>query len=194
MSDPAADALARSTSVLVLVDFQARLAPAIHSIAGVMTHANALLDGAALLDVPVVLTEHCADAIGGTVPSLSERAPQATIVSKVHFDATREDRLIKTLEPMGRMDVVVGGIEAHVCVLQTALGLIRAGYRVWLARDATGSRKPSDHAAAQERLCAAGARLVTTEMVLFEWLDRGDADAFRALLPTIKGLDQPVGG
>lgn len=180
--------LERTRSVFLLVDLQSRLLPAIDSGDRVLKTASALLDGARLLDVPVVFTEHCAEAIGGTDPGLLDQAPTGVVVSKVHFDATADGVLTRALDPIGRPDVVVAGTEAHVCVLQTALGLLRSGYRTFVVRDAIGSRKPVDKQAAIDRLDHAGADLVTAEMVLFEWLHRGDTSDFKALLPTIKAL------
>jgi len=180
--------LSRDQSVLVLIDLQTRLVPAIGSCDALVDRAGALLKVAGQVGVPAVITEHCPTAIGGTLAPLLAIDPEVEIVSKVHFAATAEGRLNGVLGPIGRKHVVVGGTEAHVCVLQTVLGLIASGYHVWVVADACGSRKETDRLAANDRMAAAGARLVTTEMVLFEWLERGDTDLFRAILPIIKDL------
>ena len=184
----AAHILSRDRSVLVLIDLQTRLLPAIASGDAIIDRTEALLTVAGLVSVPAVFTEHCSEAIGGTLKSLLAISPDAEIVSKVHFDATAEGRLNGVLGPIGRKNVVIAGTEAHVCVLQTVLGLIASGYHVWVVSDACGSRKEADRNAANGRMAAAGAQIVTTEMVLFEWLERGDTDLFRTVLPIIKTL------
>jgi len=111
----------------------------------------------------------------------------ARTLAKTHFDACADGLLdaLAEVNPDGDQ-VVVAGCEAHVCMMQTALGLLRAGKRVWVVANASGSRRASDHAAAMARLARAGATIVTHEMVLFEWLDDCKHPRFRAVLGRIK--------
>jgi nicotinamidase-related amidase len=90
------------------------------------------------------------------------------------------------LKASGRQQIILTGMETHVCVLQTALGLLEAGFSVYLVADAASSRTPANRQLAIDRLHQAGAHIVSTEMVLFEWLERAGTDDFRALLPLIK--------
>jgi len=108
------------------------------------------------------------------------------ILGKVHFSCADEPALLQRIASLARPQVVIAGMEAHVCVLQTALGLAERGYRVCVVADATGSRTSVSHATAMERLRMAEIMVVTTEMVLFEWLERADRPEFRALLALIK--------
>jgi nicotinamidase-related amidase len=175
-------ALDRDTSALLVIDFQSRLMPAIDDAAAVVANARRLLDAAELLGVPVLFTEQNADGLGSTMPEL--RAPAAGLFHKMTFDACGMPGFLDAL-PAGR-DLVVAGCETHVCVLQTALGLIDAGRRVFLVRDAVGSRRAESKEAAIRRLERHGAEIVTTEMVIFEWLERVEHPRFREALALVK--------
>ena len=197
MSDPAGKAMAATlnaaTSVLVLVDYQGRLMPVIDDGERVSTRAVLLAQGARLLGVPVVGTEQNPDRLGPNVAAV--QALCDTTVAKTHFDAC-PDGLVDAVQAARPdcTDIVIAGCEAHVCLLQTALGLLRArragpDWRVWVVANASGSRRASDHAAAMARLAQAGATVVTHEMVLFEWLDDCRHVRFREVLALIKAAD-----
>lgn len=171
------------TSVLLIVDMQARLMPVIADAEAALANAKRLAGAAKLLGIPVLATEQNPDGLGPNVAEIKEMA-DATLV-KQFFDATREAAWTSFL-PQGRPDVVVAGCEAHVCVLQTVLGLRRLGTPVRLVRDAIGSRTPANREAAAHRAEEAGAELVTTEMVVFEWLATADHPRFREALRLLK--------
>ena len=166
---------------LVLVDYQSRLMPAILEGRQAVGNAVLLADAARLLDVPVLGTEQNPAGLGANVDAVRQRC--ASTLAKMHFDAC-EDGLLDLLGDMP--EVVVAGCEAHVCLLQTALGLRRAGREVWVVADACGSRTAADHALAMQRLRDAGARIVGTEMVLFEWLHDCRHPAFKQVLALVK--------
>ena len=172
-------------STLVLIDYQARLMPAIHEGNTLIARATLLARAAGLLEVPVLGTEQNPDGLGSNVDAI--RSLCRHTVGKLHFGACA-DGLAETLaaQAPGREDVVIAGCEAHVCLLQTALGLLDAGHRVWVVADASGSRRPADYAAAMRRLQQAGATIVTHEMVLFEWLGSSAHPRFREVLALIK--------
>ncbi len=178
--------IGRDTSFLLIVDMQEKLVPAVEQPDRVVANAVRLMTGAARLDVPILLTEHYPKGIGPIVPALRELAPADAALEKIHFDAVSEPACAERFAALGRSQAVVAGTEAHVCVLQSTLGLKRAGYEPYLVVDAVSSRKPGDKAAAVARLRDVGVAAVTTEMVLFEWLARGDTAEFRDLLPLIK--------
>jgi nicotinamidase-related amidase len=159
-------AINRESSTLLIVDFQSRLMPAIEDGAAVVANARRLLDGSALLDVPVLFTEQNAKGLGGTLPELPTGS--GNTAHKMTFDACRAPGFLDALPD--RPDIVICGCETHVCVLQTALGLLGAGRRVFAVRDAMGSRRSESKETAIRRLERNGAEIVTTEMVLFEWL------------------------
>lgn len=176
----------RDCCFVLLVDAQARLMPAIAQRDEVLANLDRLLRAARLLGVPVRATEHCADAIGPTVPSLSERLEPSEILAKRHFDATRASAVPQALSDLARPVAAVAGVEAHVCVAQTVLGLLRLGWRVAVVEDACGSRHAVDRDAGLARLRAAGAVPVTVEALVFEWLETADHPRFRDTLAIVK--------
>ena len=170
-------------AVLLLVDLQQRLMPAIDDGETVVARAVRLAEAARLLDVPVRATEQNPAGLGPTVAPLAAY-PQA-ILAKTTFSATG-DPGFPALLPAGAREIVVAGCEAHVCVLQTALGLLTLGHRVLVAADAVGSRDPADRAAALDRARQRGAEIVTSEMVLFEWLRDSRHPKFRDVQKLLK--------
>lgn len=178
--------LSAEASVLVVVDLQEKLVPVIRDHGDVLERAAVLLRAARICGVPRVVTEHFADKIGGTVHALGEACAGATVVAKTHFDACDEPGFAAMFAAIGRRQAIVCGTEAHVCVLQTALGLKGLGYDVYVATDASGSRRDSDRETGYRRLAMAGVIPVTSEMVVFEWAGRGGTDRFRELLALIK--------
>jgi len=169
-------------STLVLVDFQARLMPAIDRHERVLAEALRLAEVARLLDIPVVGTEQNPAGLGPGVEAIRQRC--ASTLTKTHFDAC-EDGLLQAIG--AAPEVVIAGCEAHVCLLQTALGLLRAGRRVWVVAPACGSRTAANHALAMQRLRDAGAVVVSTEMVVFEWLQDCLHPRFKEVLALVKG-------
>ena len=176
-------AIDRERSILLVVDLQARLMPAIADATAAIENARLLLRAAAMLDVPVLFTEENPSGLGATVPNLAPYAEGRT-AAKMNFDACREAGFLTRLGP--RPQVVVAGCETHVCVLQTVLGLLGAGREVYLVRDAVGSRRRENKEAAIERMGRDGAAIVTTEMVVFEWLATAEHPRFREALALVR--------
>lgn len=179
--------LDREDCFLLVVDVQERLAPAVKERQRVVANAVRLVEAAKRLQVPIFMTEHCAEKIGPVLPELRDRVPDAAILPKVHFAAAREPACAAPLSELRRSQCVIAGMETHVCVLQSAISLKEAGYLPHVVSDAVSSRQTVDKETALERLRDTGVGLVTTEMVIFEWLERGDDEAFGDLLPLIKG-------
>ncbi len=172
--------------VLVLVDYQRRLMPAIHRGPQVLAQAIRLADIAKALGIPVLGTEQNPRGLGASDEAIRGRC-DATL-SKMHFDACADGllELLRTARPRPARDVVVAGCEAHVCLLQTALGLLRAGLRVWVVAQASGSRSAENHDLAMQRLRDAGAAIVSVEMVAFEWLRSCEHERFKPVLMLLK--------
>jgi nicotinamidase-related amidase len=170
-------------STLLMIDFQAKLMRAIDDAATAIGNAGRLLDAAQMLGVPVLFTEQNVNGLGATVPELSSRA-NGPVAHKMTFDACRAAGFADMLAD--RPEVIVTGCEAHVCVLQTALGLLDAGRRVYVVRDAIGSRRAESKEAAIRRMERHGADIVTTEMVVFEWLETAEHPRFRAAAALIR--------
>lgn len=169
-------------STLVLIDVQERLMPAIAHGEEVVDRCLTLATIAGLLGVPIVATEQLPEKLGHNLEDIRELCDQ--VISKDHFDACG-DGLIDQL-PQGRQEIVISGCETHVCMLQTALSLLDAGYTVWVVADATGSRNEFDRDVALDRLAQNGARIVTLEMVAFEWMKNSKHPHFRDVQNLIK--------
>ncbi|MFZ2267698.1 MAG: hydrolase [Azonexus sp.] len=176
----------REDSLLLVIDLQHKLAPAIHDGERVVANAIRLLEGARLLGVPAFVSEQYVRGLGPSLEAIRQAAAEARFFEKTHFSCAAEPGVLDLLRSAQRQQVILTGTEAHVCVLQTAFGLLAAGFEVYLVADAVSSRTPENRAAAIERLRAAGVGIVTTEMVLFEWLHAAGTEQFRALLPLIK--------
>ncbi|MEO7954917.1 MAG: isochorismatase family protein, partial [Polaromonas sp.] len=201
-------------SQLVLVDYQARLMPVIFENALVLANAVRLARLARLLEVPVWGTAQNPDKLGQNMPELQAAIDSAggKTLSKMHFSAAA-DGLVEWLRPParkpptqggnarslprhlqkppepeeeGRSMIVIAGCEAHVCLLQTALELLEEEFDVWVVTDACGSRSERNRDAAFDRLAGAGAELVTTEMVAFEWVRTAEHELFREVHALIK--------
>lgn len=170
----------RERSVLLVIDVQEKLVPAIHDGQHVVDNCVWLARVAERMGVPVVVTEHWPDKIGGTVAALKEAMSGAQFISKECFSAHADGRLEGCALDNHRQ-VVVCGTEAHVCVQQTALDLRWAGRDVFIVADACGSRDPLNRDRAFERMRGHGIEVVTREMVAFEWLQRGGTDLFREI-------------
>ena len=193
-------------SQLVLIDYQTELMPVIFDSASVRANAIRLGQMAALLDVPAWVTEQNPSKLGRSVEQIASLGLRT--LSKMHFSAVEEGlgewlrppakpvggnarslpkHLQKTSqEPPQRNAIVLAGCEAHVCLLQTALDCLEDEFEVWVVTDACGSRTERNRDAAFDRLAGAGAELVTTEMVAFEWLRTAEHTQFKAVLGLIK--------
>jgi len=157
--------------------------PAIYHGGTVVARAVRIAQAAQLLDVPVRATEQYPAGLGPTVGPLAPYP--GAVLAKTAFSAV-EDPDFPGLLPVGSAQIVVAGVEAHVCVLQTVLGLLEAGHRVALAADAVGSRDPADKALAIDRARQHGAEVVTSEMILFEWLRDSRHPRFREVQKLLK--------
>ena len=170
-------------SLLLVIDIQSRLMPAIHDGDRVVKNARRLVDAASLLGVPRLTTEQNPKGLGGTVAALAPGDGEA-VFTKATFDAWPCAGL-REAAPAGR-EIVVAGCEAHVCVLQTVLGLLGRGRRVVVVADAVGSRRPESREQALRRLDRHGAEIVTAEMAIFEWLGTAEHPRFREALALVR--------
>lgn len=171
----------REKSCLLVVDIQERLVPAIHEGERVVENTAWLMRIASELGVPTLVSEQYPRGLGATVESLRQLAQDDSVVEKIHFSCAEAPECRGRLDALGRAQVIVTGIEAHVCVLQTAIGLAQGGYDVFVVADAVSSRRPEDAALALERLRAVGVAVVCREMVAFEWLHQAGTEIFRTI-------------
>jgi nicotinamidase-related amidase len=176
----------REQSALLAIDVQERLLPTISDRVHVLQNAVRLLQGAALLQVPVWVTEQYRKGLGATVPEIRSVVPEWAPFEKLAFSACGAEGLVPALRAKGRTDVVLCGIETHVCVLQTCLDLLMEEFRVFVVADATSSRTPENRQLGIERMGGAGAVIVSTEMVLFEMLGQAGTPEFKQILGLIR--------
>jgi nicotinamidase-related amidase len=177
--------LERHRSQLLMVDIQERLLPAMSDPGTVVKNGTRLLEAARILAVPVTVSEQYPAGLGRTVPELASLAPANAVHEKVEFSCFANPALRAALSGDGRQTVIFG-IEAHVCVLQSALEMAADGHDVTIVVDAVGSRAPESKEIALRRLQDAGIRLATTEMILFEWLRRAGTPEFKTISRLIR--------
>jgi nicotinamidase-related amidase len=178
---------------LLVIDVQEKLAPKIAGAASLVRNIAFLLDVAKVLGVPVQATEQYPRGLGSTVAELLPKLPERP--EKVAFSSCAVPAIAETFHRLARPKLVLAGIETHVCVLHTALDLLTAGFRVFLAVDAVGARYRLDHDTALRRLEQVGAVLTTTEACAFEWMGGANHPQFkevsRLVQDRMKALDQP---
>lgn len=172
-----------SRSVLIVIDFQERLLPVIDDGAAVLKRGAILAQAANVLGIPVIGTAQNPSRLGGNVPEIGRFIDQ--LIEKDDFNACASAGFLQALPP-SRDQLLVTGCEAHVCVLQTVLGLLADKREVRVIADAVGSRRALDKEVALQRASRAGAQILTSEMVMFEWLRDCRHPAFKQLLGLIK--------
>lgn len=195
MSDPApyirsGDLLSREGSRLLIVDMQQKLLPAIPVADQVLANCIKLVRAARILGVPAFATEQYPRGLGDTVPELAELIEERP--EKVRFSCAEVLNWGTAAKPADstsedRTTLVIAGIETHVCVLQTAFDLLAAGFEVYVAADAVGSRHAMDWRVALDRLANGGAVVTTTEAVLFEWCETAGTDEFKQISRIVTG-------
>jgi nicotinamidase-related amidase len=178
--------LTRSNTALLVVDFQEKLLPAIHERERVVQNAVRLVKGAGVFGLPVLVTEQYRKGLGLTVPELATAVPGFAPIEKLAFSACGAPAIVGALAAQRIRTVLLCGIEAHVCVCQTALDLLERSLAVFVASDAISSRTPENRRAGIDRMCSAGAVMVSTEMALFELLGQAGTDEFKQVLTLVK--------
>lgn len=173
-------------SVLVLIDCQERLWKVIHEKDTLEKRLQILLQGASILGVPVLVTEQNPQGLGPTIPSLRQAAPDAPVLAKASFSCCGDDAFRAALRSLDRGTLVLCGIETHICVLQTGHDALASGHAVQVVADACGTRLPHNQPLGLDRLGRAGAGVTAVESVLFEWMERCDAAAFKRVIGLLR--------
>lgn len=182
--------LTRNTCALVVVDLQEPFLNAVHERARLLNNVLLLVRAARLLEVPVLATVQYQARLGGVVDALAEAlGGHANPVDKRCFSCAGSEPFVQTLARTGRQQVLLCGVETHICVSQTAHDLLASGYQVHVAADAVGSRTLEKHKLGMERIRDAGARPCAAEAAVYEWLATADDPAFKEILPLVKEID-----
>lgn len=181
--------LEATLSQLLIVDVQERLLPAMHNGDAIVNRCAILLQAAQELGVPRVISEQYSKGLGATVSHLDSAKGDTPIMAKMHFSCAADPALAKHINGLaaaGRRQLVIAGIESHVCVLQSALAFQSQGLEVFVVGDAVTSRHPDSVIFAFERMRGAGIQVVNTEMTLFEWLWIAGTPVFKTVSKLIK--------
>jgi nicotinamidase-related amidase len=180
--------LTPKTSVLLIIDPQTKLMPAIFEADRVVKNCVVLLKLCEILSIPTIVTTQYAKGLGPLVPEVACELPGITPIDKTSFGCFGDENFVVHLKDIGagRDTLLVAGVESHVCVTQTVLAALNAGYTVHVARDATSSRTRENWEAGLHRMDHAGAVLSSTEMMIYELLGKSGTQEFKAILPLLK--------
>ena len=176
----------REDALLLAIDFQEKLMPAMAEPSKLEDTVVKLAKGIQALNIPVLVTQQYTKSLGATVQPIARALGPFVPIDKTSFSALGEPNFVQALEAAGKQTVILIGIEAHICVQQTALDLIERGYSVYVIQDCIASRKESDSLCSQQRMAAAGAVITTCESVLYELLRGARADGFKAISALVK--------
>jgi isochorismate hydrolase len=178
--------LDHQAAALLIIDIQEKLAAVMKYKDQVVDNCLHLVELSKLLKIPILQTEQYPKGLGETLPEIKEVLPEYAPFEKTDFDSCREEGFLEKVAAMGRRKLILTGMEAHVCVLQTALGLIKAGYAVHVVQDAVASRYKKNFKIGIEFMRSAGTVITSTETVLFQLLERGGTEPFKFISKRIK--------
>ncbi|MFU8818250.1 MAG: isochorismatase family protein [Desulfurivibrio sp.] len=173
---------------LLVVDIQENLMKVIQGREGVARNSALLLKAAKTLDIPVVATTQYAARIGDFVPEVKAELAGITPLDKLEFGCFNNEAVRNQVRSLDRAvnTLIICGVETHICVYQTVLGALMAGYRVWVPADAVSSRTSGNYEIGLTRLREIGAVVASTEMIIYDWLQKAGTPAFKQLLPALK--------
>ncbi len=173
--------ISRQNSCLLIVDIQEKLHPVILDSQKLIENSLWLVEIAQQLSVPVLVSEQYPKGLGHTHGAFIERIEQQHVMHKLHFSCTKDASCLAQIKSSAVQQIIIVGMEAHVCVLQTVLGLLSEGKDVFVVADAVSSRTAENKALALQRMQQCGAHIVSREMVAYEWLEKAGDDEFRQI-------------
>jgi nicotinamidase-related amidase len=171
---------------LVVVDVQGKLAQLMYDKQALFRNIQVFIKSAKILDIPILWCQQCPDALGPTIPEVAELLTGNEPINKATFSCCGEDSFNDRLQVLNRRQILLCGIEAHVCIYQTAIDLLRKGYEVNVIADAVSSRTQENRNIAISRMAAEGVRISCTEMALFELLKTAEHPQFKQIAKLIK--------
>ncbi|HTL59093.1 MAG TPA: hydrolase [Candidatus Limnocylindrales bacterium] len=186
MTNQKSDRVQRAHAGLIVVDMQERLLPAMFERDRLVQNVLLLVKGSTILGIPLFATEQYRKGLGPTVPEIGGVVSEFAPVEKMAFSAAGADGFLNSLRQRKLSETILCGIEAHVCVSQTCLDLLAEGLRVFVVADAVSSRTAENHRIGLDRMRDAGALIVSTEMILFELVEKAGTDEFKQILSLVK--------
>lgn len=178
--------LDKNDAVLVVIDIQGKLSTLMHNKENLFANTGRMIKGAQILELPIILTEQLPDKLGPTNPVIKELLPEAEVLVKDTFSCFGDKEFVSRLTELDRRQVLLTGIETHVCVYQTAVDLTGNGFGVHLVSDAVSSRIESNYRLGVKRIEQIGATITSVEMVLFEMLRVARGEQFRSVVKMLK--------
>lgn len=175
-----------SETVALVVDIQEKLFPHIDKHTNLQTNCEILISGLNVLNIPIVVTEQYPKGLGSTIKSISSLIKDFDPIEKLSFSCCGEKKFLEVLNEYGKRNVLIFGIETHVCVLQTVMDLIERGYHPVVIEDCVSSRKPSDRETALKRMAREGVIITTYESILFELCEVAGTDQFKQISKLVK--------
>ncbi len=174
-------------SLLLIIDIQEKLVRACKDSETILKKTSIIGEAAKILSIPVMVTEQYPQGLGATVEVLKEAlGNNAHYIEKTNFSALKEDGFLEKLNSLGKKQIIIGGIETHICVYQTCAALLNEGYEVYVAKDVTSSRNEYEYNTGLELMKSDGAKLTCVETVLFEWLGGSKHPNFKEVQKLIK--------
>ena len=178
--------LDRRHTILVVVDVQGKLAQLMHAKQALFENLKSVIGGIRALEIPILWAEQNPTGLGPTVPEIAAVLEGLEPIAKVSFSCWQNEAFARALGDAGRRQVLIAGIEAHICVYQSAMDLTAAGYEVEIVADAVSSRKPENKVLALQKLRDAGVKITSVEMALFELLEIAEGETFKNILRIVK--------
>ncbi len=178
--------LTQENAALIVVDVQGKLAHLMYEKERLFENLGKLIRGVRVLQIPIIVTEQLPEKLGSTIPEIAELVPDVEPIRKSTFSCCGSDSFMHALRSLKRRQILLAGIEAHVCVYQTALDLLNIGHVVHLVADAVSSRTAMNRRIGIKRITREGAKLTSTEMALFELLRVAEGDKFKQILQIVK--------
>jgi hypothetical protein len=173
-------------TVLVVIDIQGNLYQSMDDKLFLLESNRKIIRGVSVFDIPLVVTEQTPHKLGPTIPEISELFSGASTIAKASFSCWNNPDFVRVVTSHNRRDILVAGIEAHVCVYQTVMALLAEGYRVHVVADAVSSRTAKNREIGMARMRDAGAAIVSAEMVLFELLQTAESEKFKDIFKIVK--------
>jgi nicotinamidase-related amidase len=178
--------LVQENTVLVIVDIQGKLWNIMHEKELLLENARRLVTGAGILGIPIILTEQNPKGLGPTLPELTQLMPEVKPIPKFSFSCCQNEGFYRVLNDLNRKQVLICGIESHICVYQTTLELLKSGYEVQVIADVVSSRVVRNREIALARMQSEGAKLTVVEMLLYELLRTAESPQFKEMLKVVK--------